>query len=290
MPPEPMRFWGWGTDAAAGDGALPDAGRGWLEARLGGPLPATPRAAVRVEDVRLAPAALPAAARRALVAAVGEHGVRDDPAARVLRAAGKSYPDLVRLRAGDGASAPDAVVLPRDDAGVRAVLAACAREGVAVVPFGGGTSVVGGVEPLRGPFAAVVALDLGRLDGLEGLDEVSRVAVVRAGTAVADLERALAARGLTLGHLPQSFRHVSVGGCVATRSAGQASTGYGRIDERVTGLRAVAPAGDVDLAPMPGTAAGPSLRGLLVGSEGTLGVLTAVALRLHQAPAARRYE
>jgi alkyldihydroxyacetonephosphate synthase len=290
VPPEAMRFWGWGSDEGAAGTAVPTHAAAWLEERLRAPLPATPRAATTIDDVRLPPSALPDAARAALVAAVGEQGVREDHAARVRHAAGRSYPDLLALRAGTPAGAPDAVVLPADEGQVRAVLEACAREGVAVVPFGGGTSVVGGVEPLRGPFASVVALDLGRLDGIEALDEVSQLAVVRAGTSAADLERALGERGLTLGHLPQSFEHVSIGGCVATRSAGQASAGYGRIEDLVLGLRAVAPAGEIDLPPVPATAAGPSLRGLLVGSEGTLAVLTAVALHVRPAPAERRYE
>jgi alkyldihydroxyacetonephosphate synthase len=285
-----MRFWGWGSDEGAAATGLPAHAVQWLEERLRAPLPQTPRKAATVDDVRLPAPALPDGARAALVAAVGERGVREDQAARVRHAAGRSYPDLLALRAGAPPAAPDAVVLPADEGQVRAVLDVCAREGVAVVPFGGGTSVVGGVEPLRGPFASVIALDLGRLDGVEALDEVSELAVVRAGTAAADLEQALGERGLTLGHLPQSYEHVSIGGCVATRSAGQASTGYGRIDELVLGLRAVAPAGDLDLPPVPATAAGPSLRGLLVGSEGTLAVLTAVALRVRPAPEERRYE
>jgi alkyldihydroxyacetonephosphate synthase len=285
-----MRFWGWGTDEGAGPEGLPEHGVAWLEERLGGPLPETPRVAERLEDVRLPDVALPGSARAALVEAVGEDGVRVDREARVLHAAGKSYPDLVRLRAGDGSCAPDAVVQPRDEDQVRAVLEACAVERVAVVPFGGGTSVVGGVDPLRGPFGAVVSLDLSGLDGIVSLDEVSRIAVVRAGTPAVELEDALAEHGLTLGHLPQSFEHVTIGGAVATRSAGQASTGYGRIDELVLGLRAIAPTGDVDLPPVPASAAGPSLRGLLVGSEGTLAVLTSVALQVRAAPAVRRFQ
>ena len=291
MAAEPMRFWGWGTDAAAaGHDALPPHAPGWLAERLDGPLPATPRAARRVQDVRLPPSALGGDARRALEAAVGEGAVRTDQVARVLHAAGKSYPDLLRLRAGEPDGAPDAVVLPADHGQVRAVLEACAREGVAVVPFGGGTSVVGGVDPERGGFAAVVALDLARLDAVEHVDEVSGLARVGAGLPVAGLERLLGARGLTAGHLPQSFEHVTVGGCAATRSAGQASTGYGRFDELVRGLRAAAPAGDLEVAPFPASAAGPSVRELLLGSEGTLGVLTSVTLHVRPAPAARRYD
>ena len=221
---------------------------------------------------------------------MGEEHVRDDRLARVLHAAGKSYPDLVRQRAGDCEQAPDAVVLPASHEEVGLVLAACAEAGVAVVPFGGGTSVVGGVEPLRNGFDAVISLDMSRLSGLVSLDEPSRTAVLRAGTSLPEAESALSAQGYTLGHFPQSYEYATVGGCVATRSAGQASSGYGRIDELVLGLRCVAPVGELDVAPLPASAAGPKLRELVVGSEGTLGVITEAALKVVPAPAVRRYE
>jgi alkyldihydroxyacetonephosphate synthase len=280
-----MRFWGWGEDAHAGDGLPPHAEemlRRELDLPAGGAPPPVPLDAVRMRDP-----ALPGAARSAL-AAVCE--LRDDHEARVLHAAGKAYPDLVRQRAGDAEDAPDAVVLPASHDEVRAVLDACGRHGIAVVPFGGGTSVVGGVEPLRGDFAGVVALDLAKLGRLVSVDERSLTAVLEAGTTLPEAERMLGERGLTLGHFPQSYEYATVGGCVATRSAGQASTGYGRIDELVLGVRMAAPLGDVDLRAMPASAAGPDLRELVVGSEGALGVITSSALRVRPAPAETRYE
>ena len=281
-----MRWWGWGDPGHRSD--PPAHALAWLEGELGA-LDAGRRPPA-LEDVRLGDPALEAGARRALEATVGAEHVRDDREARVLHAAGKSYPDLVRQRAGDALGAPDAVVAPGTHDEVRAVLAACAQAGVAVVPFGGGTSVVGGVEPLRGGHAAVIALDLGRMDRLVGLDARSRTALLEPGLRGPEVERALAPHGFTLGHFPQSFEYATVGGFVATRSAGQASTGYGRIDELVLGLRMAAPAGDIDLPPLPATAAGPGLRETLVGSEGVLGVLTQVALRVAPLPQERRYE
>ena len=159
-----------------------------------------------------------------------------------------------------------------------------------MVPFGGGTSVVGGLTPLRGVHRAVVALDLRRLSGPGDIDRESHTVTCGAGLRVRTLERLLAARGLTLGHFPQSYEYVSVGGCAATRSAGQASTGYGRFDEMVLGLRCACPAGDIELPGQPASAAGPSLRQLVVGSEGALGVITEVALRVRAAPAEKVYE
>jgi alkyldihydroxyacetonephosphate synthase len=275
----PMRFWGWGVDEDAGEG-LPPHAEEMLRRELDLPQQAGSRA-VTLEAVRLRdPAPLPDLP--------GE--VRDDREARVLHAAGKSTPDLVRQRAGDAENAPDAVLYPRSHDEVRAMLDACGRGGIAVVPFGGGTSVVGGVEPLRADFAAVVALDLSGLDKLVSVDERSLTAVIEAGVSLPEAERLLGERGLTLGHFPQSYEYATVGGCVATRSAGQASTGYGRIDELVLGVRMAAPVGDVDLRPMPASAAGPDLRELVVGSEGALGVITSSALRVRPIPAVKRYE
>jgi len=282
-----MRWWGWGEDGH--DAPLAAAARALLVERVG-PLPAARRNPVALEEVRLPEVALPPAAREQLVAVVGAEHVRDDRLARVTHAAGRGYHDLVRLRAGDASGAPDAVVYPADAAEVAAVLRLCAEAGVAVVPFGGGTSVVGGVEPLRGRFPAVIALDLTRMDRLLAVDPVSLTAVVQPGMTGPALEEALAAHALTLGHFPQSFEFSTVGGWVATRSAGQASTGYGRIDALVVALRVVTPSGEIAVRPVPASAAGPSLRELLVGSEGTLGVIVEVVLRVRARPNVRRYE
>jgi len=196
----------------------------------------------------------------------------------------------VRLRSGRGLRAPDVVVYPGTHDEVAAVLALCAQEWVAVIPFGGGTSVVGGVEPLRGSFGAAVTLDLARLTGLSALDPHSQLATFAAGTTGPDVERLLGARGLTLGHFPQSFEFSTVGGWAATRSAGQASTGYGRIDALVVALRAATPSGDLATLAAPASAAGPSVRELLLGSEGVLGVITEVTLRVRPRPAEQRYD
>jgi len=281
-----MRWWGWGVDGH--DAPLSATAQAMLTAELGALPPR--REPVALEDVQLPDAVLSATARERLVAIVGGEHVRDDRLARVTHAAGRGYHDLVRLRSGQLADAPDAVLYPGDAEEVAAILRACAEERVAVVPFGGGTSVVGGVEPLRGGCDAVVALDLARLDRLLAVDPVSLTATVQAGMTGPALEEALAAHELTLGHFPQSFEFSTVGGWVATRSAGQASTGYGRIDALVLALRVATPSGEVAVRPVPASAAGPSVRELLVGSEGTLGVVTEVTLRVRPRPAVRRYE
>jgi len=284
--PPAMRWWGWGDPAHRS--TLPTHALEFLRETVG--IAERPRPPVALERVQLAPSTLSERTAAALRGIVGAEGMGDQHGERVVHAAGKGYPDLVRQRAGQPEGAPDAVLQPAGRDQVRAVLAQCARSSVAVVPWGGGTSVVGGVAPLRGEHAAVVALDMGRMGAVLELDRESRTVTVQAGMRAAALERYLAPHGLTLGHFPQSFEYVSLGGCAATRSAGQASGGYGRFEQMVLGLRLLAPAGDIDLAAVPASAAGPGLRQLLVGSEGTLGVISELALRVRPAPRERSYE
>lgn len=276
---------GW-TDPSARRG-LPPHARRWLDREVGLGRPA---ATVPLEQVPVGPSRLPDAVRAALVDATGAASVREDAASRVRHAAGRSYLDLLRLRAGSLEDLPDAVVVPADAEQVQAVLAACSEHGVAVVPFGGGTSVVGGLTPLRGRFPAVVSLDLRRLDRLLAVDPVDLTATFEAGVRGPAAEDLLAARGLTLGHLPQSWEYASLGGYAATRSAGQASTGYGRFDEMVVSMSVRTPAGPLRLGRGAASAAGPDLRALLLGSEGAFGVITEVTVRVRPLPRVRRYE
>jgi alkyldihydroxyacetonephosphate synthase len=248
-------------------------------------------AAVVFEDVRVRPSSLAEADRTALAAIVGDAHVSTADADRLPRAGGKSTPDLLRRKSSGEQDAPDAVVVPGTEDEIAAVLTACAERGIAVVPFGGGTSVVGGVEPIRGAFTACVSLDLRRFDALESLDETNQEAVLGAGLTGPAAEALLVARGFELGHYPQSFRYATIGGFAATRSSGQDSAGYGRFDDMVRGLRVVTPIGAVELGrAAPKTAAGPDLRQLFLGSEGTFGVITAVRLRVHPVPETKRYE
>jgi alkyldihydroxyacetonephosphate synthase len=281
-----MRWWGWGDPAH--DGGLPDEAFAELRARIGAPDRRTPP--VPAEDVRVGERELPSSVQSLLADVVGEEWVRDDREARILHAAGKGYPDLIRMRGGDAESAPEAVVYPGGEDEVRRVLEVCGSERVAVVPFGGGTSVVGGVEPVRDGLGEVVCLDMSRIGAVGAVDERSLTTVIGAGARGPDIERSLGAAGYTLGHFPQSFEYSSVGGWVATRSAGQASTGYGTIEKLVTGLRLASPVGAVEAHSFPASAAGPKLREMLVGSEGVLGVITESTLQVRRAPSERRYE
>src|SRR3954453_19897119 len=276
-----MKWWGWGDP----------------ERRL--ELPATAVAAVRDElglgpDDQAEPVALDQVSLPeqrpvpdAVGAAAGE--VLDSRDDRIRHAAGRSYPDLVRLRTGRLEHAPDAIVRPVDAAGVAATLDACAAAGVAVVPFGGGTSVVGGGGAVAEGPSGVLSLELARLRSVE-LDAESLTARLGPGLSGPEAEAALGALGATLGPFPQSFEEAPIGGFAAPRSAGQASSGYGRFDELVTAIELAAPAGRLRTLQIPHTAAGPSLRELVLGSEGALGVITEVSCRVRPAPRTRVYE
>jgi alkyldihydroxyacetonephosphate synthase len=242
------------------------------------------------EQVRLRPSALSQADRYAFGSIVGAAHVIVDDHDRLLRAGGKSTLDLLRRKDFGVQDAPDAVLLPGDEDEIAATLRFCADRSIAVVPFGGGTSVVGGLDPLRGDFKAVVSLDLRRLNALHSLDDVSWEAELGAGLSGPQAERLLGERGFALGHYPQSFLFATIGGFAATRSSGQDSAGYGRFNDMVRGLRAVTPAGVLELGRAPESAAGPDLRQLLIGSEGTFGIITRVRVRVHPVPQASRYE
>jgi alkyldihydroxyacetonephosphate synthase len=276
------KWWGWGDPGIEPE--LDSAALATLRERVGELEPWPPAAGLDRFELPEAESLPPS-----LVDAVGEANVFTSTEDRVRHATGCGYVDLARLRGGRLDAAPDAVLLPPDAGTARRVLEICAAEGIAVVPYGGGTSVVGGIEPLRGEHPRLVSLDLARLQDVE-VDKRSLTARLGAGLRGPEAEAALDAEGVVLGHYPQSFEYATIGGFAATRSAGQASSGYGRFDELVTAVRLIAPAGDLRTLETPHTAAGPSLRELIVGSEGVLGVIPEVTVRVRPQPRQRRYE
>jgi alkyldihydroxyacetonephosphate synthase len=195
----------------------------------------------------------------------------------------------LRLRNNRILHAPDAVAYPQSEAEVHAVLQWAATESVAVVPFGGGTSVVGGVEALSGEHRAVLAMDLKRLHRVLDVDSESGIARIQAGILGPVLEQTLNASGLSLGHFPQSFEFSTLGGWLATRSAGQNSTLYGKIEDLAASVKMIAPTGEILTRNLPASASGPEFREVLVGSEGTLGVITEATMRVHAIPNATQF-
>ena len=280
-----MHYARWGDPAKAQP--VSESLRGLVDTFLGG---AEDRPAVAEEQIELPGVALSDELIGRLRELVGSEHVHTDREWRVARTRGKSTPDLLKMRSGDGSEAPDVVVRPAGHDEVAAVVSWCAAHRVALVPFGGGTSVVGGLAARREGYAGVVSLDLRRLTRLLAVDEVSGMATLEAGLLGPEAEALLAERGLTIGHYPQSFQYASLGGFAATRSSGQSSAGYGRFDSLVMALKVATPIGDLVLGSSPANAAGPDLRELVLGSEGAFGVITEVTLKVRPAPAVKVYE
>ncbi|HEY2427860.1 MAG TPA: FAD-binding oxidoreductase [Acidimicrobiales bacterium] len=258
--------WGWGWEDRAMTPRQVDRLGAAVSARFGVPVE-------RVDPCPLEEARLPSSDLEppASLAHLG----RSDPRARATHCYGRSYRDVVRGHQGDFSSAPALVVEPTTEAEVSAVLDWCSTAGRAVVPFGGGSSVVGGVE-----CAGAVSLDLTRLDRVMEIDRTSRAARIQAGTYGPEIEDQLRPHGLTLRHFPQSFECSTLGGWLATRAGGHYATGYTHIDDLVESVRAVTPAGTWESRRLPGSGAGPSPDRMLLGSEGILGVITEAWVRL----------
>jgi alkyldihydroxyacetonephosphate synthase len=285
----PTRWNGWGDARRTFDfHGRADALWAFLEEALAHPARATPAeelARLSLPELRLGDGELDA-----LRGLVGAEHVRVDAAARAAHALGRSYRDLLRLRAGEpGRAVPDAVLRPGDHDGVQAILGWAHEREVAVVPFGSGSSVVGGVEALAGPHRAAVSVDLRRLSRLLDFDPISRVATFEAGVEGPALEAALESRGHLLGHHPQSFEHSTLGGWIAARGAGQKSNRYGTMAERLVGARLATPVGEWIIEPHPHSAAGPDLTQVIAGSEGALGVITEATVSVHALPERRRF-
>lgn len=273
--PQPRMIWDvWGDGSR--DAHLPRGARTIAATLLKGTPHPIPRRTP--QSVTLSPSRLSVDDVARLSAVAADVDLSDE--ARLLHLGGKSTPDLLHRRQDSTADGPDAVVSAASHDEVAAVLAVCADLGVAVVPFGGGTSVVGGVEPDAGTLRAVISLDLAASAALIDLDTTSLLATFGAGTTGPQAEKLLAAHGLTIGHFPQSFEFASLGGFAATRSSGQASRGFGRFDELVHAIRVATPAGPLALGVAPASAAGPDLIQLILGSEGAFGIITEVTVRV----------
>jgi alkyldihydroxyacetonephosphate synthase len=275
-----LKHWGWGYEDQQPSDADLRAASAAITERLGFGYPdperPVPLSEVTMPDPRLGPPA-----ELAGICHV-------DPYERALHAYGRSYGDIVRAFRGRFDHPPDVVARPRDEAEVEAVLEWALSAGAAVIPFGGGTSVVGGVEGRVGDgYAGVVTIDLKALDRVLEIDEVSRAARIQAGATGPALEASLTERGLTLRHFPQSFEFSTLGGWIATRAGGHFATLYTHIDDLVESVRALTPAGVWESRRLPGSGAGVSPDRLLIGSEGTLGLITEAWVRVRPRPTHR---
>ncbi|HEY1689143.1 MAG TPA: FAD-binding oxidoreductase [Solirubrobacteraceae bacterium] len=282
MPQRARKHWGWGyADEQPAPAELAAQAQA-ISSHLGFGAP-TVEEPVPLERVSLAAPRLCPPAKLAEIC-------RDDVHARASHALGKSYRDVVLGMRGRFEHPPDVVALPGDERELEAVLEWCAHSGAVAIPFGGGTSVVGGVEP-RLPSGTscngVVSIDISRLGRVLEVDVASRAARIQAGAMGPALEAELAKHGLTLRHFPQSFQFSTLGGWIATRAGGHFATRWTHIEDLVESLRAITPSGVWESRRLPGSGAGPSPDRLLAGSEGILGVITEAWMRVRPRPSHR---
>jgi alkyldihydroxyacetonephosphate synthase len=274
------KHWGWGFEDEQPSPEETRAAAAGLAAHLGFP-PVEVEQPVSLDAVRLSPPRIVAPSELADICAADTH-------ARASHALGKSYSDVVLGFRGRFEHPPDFVARPRDELDVERLLAWCSAERVAAIPYGGGTSVVGGVQPDVGSsYNGAITIDLGGLRRVLEVDEVSRAALIQGGATGPDLEAQLAEHGLTLRHFPQSFELSTLGGWIATRAAGHFATAWTHIEDFVESVRALTPAGAWSSRRLPGSGAGPSPDRLLAGSEGTLGIVTEAWVRVQPRPAHR---
>ncbi|HEY2319319.1 MAG TPA: FAD-binding oxidoreductase [Solirubrobacteraceae bacterium] len=282
-----MKWWGWGHEGLEFTHEdKPDLAP-FIERVLG--IRVGPRTEVPVlfADLPVPEPSLPDELRRALEQAVGAEFVSVERLDRIVHARGKSLRDLILQRRGDLRRVPDVVVRPAAEEQVTAVMRAALDADAVLIPFGGGSSISGSLEAPSDESRPVISVDLARLDRVLEIDGPSRLARVQAGVPGPDLEEQLAARGYTLGHFPDSFRHSTLGGWIATRSSGMQSDRYGDIADLTKGLRVVTPSGMLVTHPVPATSAGPSVRQMILGSEGRLGIITEATVEVRRLPERR---
>lgn len=280
--------WGW-NDAPDMLGDKADKVWEWVARSMGmEQLPSTP--AKPLDAIKLPASRLDANLISRVRQVVAADRVMTDDYERAYHARGRSYHDLLYLRAGRLHTAPDAVMYPVSAEEVLGIVQFAVAEGIAIVPFGGGSSVVGGVTPLmRDGQKGVITVDLTLMDQILDIDETALVARVQAGIYGPHLEDGLQARGFTLGHYPQSFEFSTLGGWIAPRSAGHQSNKYGKAEHWLVSARVATPQGLWETEGFPGSAAGPQFRDLIAGSEGTLGVITDAVVRVYRVPEVKDY-
>ncbi|MFZ0090538.1 MAG: FAD-binding oxidoreductase [Solirubrobacteraceae bacterium] len=279
-----MKWWGWGLEGVEFTHEdKPELGP-FIEKVLGVDVTHVTASPPRFEDLRVPASTLPDDLGATLRCAVGAEFVSTDPRNRVVHARGKSLRDVILQRRGEFGRLPDVVVRPGSEAEITDVLQAAVDADAVVIAFGGGSSISGSLEAPAAETRPIISLDLVRLDKLLEIDSPSRLARVQAGVFGPHLEEQLAARGYTLGHFPDSFTHSTLGGWIATRSSGMQSDRYGDMADLTKGLRVVTPSGTLVTRPNPVVSTGPSVREMVLGSEGRLGIITEATVQVRRLP------
>ena len=284
-----MKWWGWGDPSITFPMADKPTLWPWVANKLGIVSVSPMAVPVDVSSIHLAPTRASVELLAELRRVLRSEQITVEPQERLLHSYGKSFPDLFRVRNGEVARAPDAVLFPDSHGQVEAIVRLASERDFCLIPFGGGTNIVGGINPDTGEARPMLTLSLRNMNNLISLDPESRTAVIQAGALGPKLEADLGQRGHSLGHFPDSFEYSTLGGWLATRSAGMQSDVYGKIEDMVVALKMVTPSGTLITKTVPTSSVGPDLNGIAVGSEGILGVITEATMRVHKSPAVKDY-
>jgi alkyldihydroxyacetonephosphate synthase len=282
-----MKWWGWGIEGVSFHHENKPGFRPFVINAIDLDVSATPVAPMSLEDLPIPAPMISGELLAELRDAVGSDNAVQDDLDRIVHTYGKSARDLLRIRVGDIPRVPDVVVYPGDEAEVQLIVDRAVSADAVLIPYGGGSNISGSLHAPADETRPVISVDLGRLNQLIDIDEDSGLARIQAGAQGPDLEEQLVARGWTLGHFPDSFTHSTLGGWVATRSSGMQSDKYGDISDIARGMRVVMPGKVLQIRPLPHTSTGPSVREMVLGSEGRLGVITEVTVQVHRIPEVR---
>ena len=282
-----MKWWGWGVEGVSFHHENKPAFRPFVINAIDLDVNTPPTAPMSLDDLSIPTPMISDQLLTELADVVGAENAVQDDLDRIVHTYGKSARDLLRIRVGDIPRVPDVVVYPRDEAEVQLIVDRAVAADAVIIPYGGGSNISGSLHAPEDETRPVISLDLGRLDQVIDIDEESGLARVQAGVQGPDLEEQLGARGWTLGHFPDSFTHSTLGGWVATRSSGMQSDKYGDISDIARGMRVVMPGKVLQVRPLPHTSTGPSVREMVLGSEGRLGVITEVTVQVHRIPEVR---
>ena len=282
-----MKWWGWGVEGVGFHHENKPGFRPFVINAIDLDVNTTPTAPVSIDDLPIPAPMISDQLLAELTDAVGTENAVQDDLDRTVHTYGKSARDLLRIRAGDLPRVPDVVVYPGDEAEVQLIVDRAVAADAVIIPYGGGSNISGSLHAPEGETRPVISVDLGRLNQVIEIDEDSGLARIQAGAQGPDLEEQLGARGWTLGHFPDSFTHSTLGGWVATRSSGMQSDKYGDISDIARGMRVAMPGKMLQVRPLPHTSTGPSVREMVLGSEGRLGVITEVTVQVHRIPEVR---
>jgi alkyldihydroxyacetonephosphate synthase len=282
-----MKWWGWGVEGVSFHHEDKPGFRPFALNAIDLDVNTPPVAPMSLDDLPIPAPMITDQLLGELNDAVGAENAVQDDLDRIVHTYGKSLRDLLRIRAGDIPRVPDVVVYPGSEAEVQLIVDRAVAADAVIIPYGGGSNISGSLHAPEDETRPVISVDLGRLNKVIDIDEESGLARIQAGALGPDLEKQLGARGWVLGHYPDSFPHSTLGGWVATRSSGMQSDKYGDISDIARGMRVVMPGKVLEVRPLPHTSTGPSVREMVLGSEGRLGVITEVTVQVHRIPEVR---